>query len=88
MSNLKLIEALCQLVEEQSSIICLLSLTLAEAGVYCEDIDQKILDAPANTPPSSVPKKRPTIYLDRSAVTHPRRRQRRGFCFAKRRDRK
>lgn len=47
MSNLKLIEALCQLVEEQSSIICLLSLTLAEASVYCEDIDQKILDAHA-----------------------------------------
>lgn len=47
MSNLKLIEALCQLVEEQSTIICLLSLTLAEAGVCCEDIDQKILDAHA-----------------------------------------
>lgn len=35
------------MVEEQSTIICLLSLTLAEAGVYCEDIDQKILDAHA-----------------------------------------
>ena len=62
LSNLTIIEALSQLVEEQSSIICLLSLTLAEAGVYCEDIDQMILDATPNTPPSSVLTKHPTIY--------------------------
>lgn len=47
MSNLKLIEALCELVEQQAHIIAVLSITLTEAGVYCEDIENKILDAHA-----------------------------------------
>ena len=43
MSNLKIIEALSQLVEEQNEIIDLLMETMEEAGVTYESAERKIL---------------------------------------------
>ena len=45
LSNLKIIEVLSQLVEEQNEIIDLLSTALKEAGVTCEPAQGKILAA-------------------------------------------
>jgi hypothetical protein len=45
MSNLQLIEALCHLVERQAEVISILSMTLAEAGVSSQQIDDMIADA-------------------------------------------
>ena len=45
MSNLSIIQALSQLVEEQNGIIRLLSKKLREAGVQSEDVENRIKNA-------------------------------------------
>ena len=45
MSNLSIIQALSQLVEEQNVIIRLLSEKLREAGVQSEDVENRIKNA-------------------------------------------
>ena len=42
MSNLSIIQALSQLVEEQNDLIVLLTAKLKEAGVTCENAERRI----------------------------------------------